>query len=54
MNVPPSIGMVVSSRKATYAELSTVIGLEGLCDLIEIISVDAHNQRIVDAQNRDK
>lgn len=47
MNVPPTIGMVVSSGKATYAELCTVIGLEGLYDLIEIIMVDAYNDQVM-------
>lgn len=47
MNVPPTIGMVVSSGKATLAELSSVYGLEDLYDLIEIISIDSHNQRIM-------
>jgi hypothetical protein len=37
---------VVSSRLATLAELDTVLGAEDLYMLLEIISVDAHNQRI--------
>lgn len=39
--------MVVSAGKATLAELSSVYGLEDLYDLIEIINVDAHNQRLL-------
>lgn len=39
--------MVVSSGKATLAELQSVYGLEDLEDLIEVILVDAHNQRII-------
>lgn len=39
--------MAVSSGKVTFAELSTIIGLEGLYDILEIITVNAHNQRIV-------
>jgi len=38
--------MVLSSGKATLAELSTVISLEGLHDLIEVVLVDAHNARL--------
>lgn len=38
--------MVVSHGKATLYELSTVYGLEDLQDLLEIILVDAHNQRV--------
>lgn len=46
MNVPPSIGIVISSGKATLAELDTILGAEDLYDLLEIIAVDAHNQRM--------
>lgn len=53
MNVPPTIGMVVSCGKATLAELSTTLGLEDLRDLLEIIAVDAHNARII-AKRRER
>lgn len=46
VNVPPLIGMVISCGKATLAELNTVLGLEDLHDLVEIIRVDAHNAHI--------
>lgn len=46
-NVPGSIGAVISSGKATLVELKTVLGLEDVYDLLEIISVDAHNRRIM-------
>lgn len=39
--------MVVSCDKATLAELQSVYGLEDLYDLIEIITVDARNARIM-------
>lgn len=47
MNVPPSVGMAVSSGKATMAELSTVLGIEDLHDILEVVIVDAHNDRIM-------
>jgi len=36
---------VVSSRLASLAELDTVLGYEDLYDLLEIVMVDAYNQR---------
>jgi hypothetical protein len=38
---------VISSGKATLHELDTVYGLEDLYEMIEIITVDAHNQRVL-------
>lgn len=54
MNVPPRIGMVVSARLATLAELSTVLCLEDLVDLIEIMTVDAHNDRVMAKRRSEK
>ncbi len=47
-NVPPPVGTVVSKGFATLHELSTVYGLQDLYDMLEIIAVDNHNQRIID------
>jgi hypothetical protein len=44
-NVPPAIGLVISARLATIVELDTVLGAEDLYMLLEIIAVDAHNER---------
>lgn len=38
---------MISSGKATLVELDTVLGQEDLYDLLEVISVDAHNRRIL-------
>ena len=46
VNVPQTIGVVVSSKMATLHELDTVLGLRDLHDLLEIQSIDAHNTRI--------
>lgn len=45
VNVPPTIGCVVSAGKATLAELDSVYGTEDLYDLLEIIMVDAYNKK---------
>jgi hypothetical protein len=37
---------VVSSRLATMHELQTIYGLEDLANFLEILAVDAHNQRL--------
>lgn len=44
-NVPQSIGVVVSSGKATLYELQTVYGTQDLYNFLEIIAIDLHNQR---------
>jgi hypothetical protein len=36
----------VTSKLATLHELETVYGIEGMYDLLEIVSVNAHNQRV--------
>lgn len=47
MNVPASIGTVVSKGLATLHELDTVYGTQDLYDMLEIIAVDAHNQNVM-------
>jgi len=44
--VPATIAAAVSSGKATLAELDSVYSLEMLFDLLEIIHVDAYNERL--------
>jgi hypothetical protein len=46
-NLPPLVGMVVSSRHATLHELQTVYGVQDVYNLAEMIIVDAHNKRAV-------
>lgn len=36
----------MTSGLATFVELSTVIGVKGLYDLLEIAAVNAHNDRV--------
>lgn len=55
MNVPPKIGMVLSRAPQLLPALCTTINLEGLEDLLEVMRVDAHNERvIVEAQARER
>lgn len=49
-NVPASIALVVSAGLATLQELDTVYGQEDLYDLVEIIAVDRHNQRLTNKE----
>lgn len=46
-NVPRSIGTVVSHRLATLHELQTVYGMSDVLDFLEIIAIDACNERRV-------
>lgn len=39
------IGALVSAKIATLTELQTVYGLEDAYDLLEVLTVDAHNRR---------
>jgi hypothetical protein len=48
--VPRTIATVVSSRHASLHELDTVYGLEDLWQLLEVITVDAHNANLTHAQ----
>jgi hypothetical protein len=43
--VPRIIGALISTNRATLAELQTVYGIEDAYDLLEILAVDNANQR---------
>jgi hypothetical protein len=45
--VPAAIGTIVSRGMATLHELDTVYGTQDLHDMLEIINVDSHNQRVM-------
>jgi hypothetical protein len=47
--VPPLIGTLISARLATLHELQTVYGLQDAHDMLEVISVDNHNHRVLSA-----
>jgi hypothetical protein len=44
LNVPPLIGTLVSGRMATLCELQTVYGIMDAYNLLEIFTVDRHNE----------
>lgn len=47
--MPRTIATVVSSGHATLHELDTVYGVEDLWMLLEVITVDGHNQSVINA-----
>lgn len=46
--------MLVSHDKSLLVPLSTVLSLEDMYDLIEIITIDAHNDQILAKRNKDR
>jgi hypothetical protein len=46
-NVPRVIGTIVSSGKATLHELQTVYGVADAYDMLEVVTVDLHNERVL-------
>lgn len=43
------IGVVVSADKATLAECDTILSVEDVYLLLEVIAIDAHNKRMARA-----
>ncbi len=54
MNVPRSIATVVGAGKATLQECQTAYSLGDVYLMIEMISVETHNQRVVDEWAKSK
>jgi hypothetical protein len=54
VNVPPLLGMVLSSCPALAGPLGTDLGLEDLHDIVEVRRVDAHNARVIRKAREDK
>jgi hypothetical protein len=50
INVPPTIGMLISKKVATLNELSTVYGVENMYDMLEIVMVDDHNTALANQE----
>lgn len=48
VNLPPMIGMIVSSGMATLHELQSVYGVRDCFDMAEVIGVDSHNRREIE------
>jgi hypothetical protein len=49
-NISRSIAIVTADGMATLDELDTVYGSQDLADMVEIISINAHNQRLLAPQ----
>lgn len=45
--MPGIFGTIVSRGMATFHELDTVYGTQDVYDMLEVIAVDLHNQRIL-------
>ena len=48
--MPRYIGAIVSAKLASLLELDTVLSTEDMFDLLEILAIDAHNQRVVNKE----
>lgn len=46
-NLPPMVGMVISTGKATLYELQSVYGVGDLFNICEVIAVDSYNRRVL-------
>lgn len=46
-NMPRVIGTLVSAKAATLFELQTVYSVEDAYNLLEIVNVDHHNERVI-------
>jgi len=51
-NIPPTIGVIVSTGKGTLHECDTVYSVEDVYLMLEVITVDAHNRRAADDWHR--
>ncbi|WP_019210812.1 hypothetical protein [Yersinia massiliensis] len=47
LNIPAPIATVISAGKASLHELDTVYGVADLWMMLEVITVDNHNARIM-------
>ena len=47
LNVPRSIGAVISGKMATLHECDTVYSAQDVYNMIEIMRIDAHNAKII-------
>ena len=44
--MPKLIGRVISSKLATLSELDTILGIEDVYDLLEVMAVDSYNKNL--------
>lgn len=48
MNVPPSIAAVLARDLSMAGPLSSTLSVEDLWDILEVMQVEAENQRLID------
>ena len=53
VNIPRALGTLISAGMATLHELDTVYGIEDVYMMLEVLSVDNHNRRMI-ARARDR
>ena len=53
-NVSPRIGFLLSHDPSLAGPLATVLGLEDMYDLIEVVLIDRHNDRLRAKRNREQ
>jgi len=46
-NVPQTIAAVISGKQATLIEMQTIYGIEDMWNLLEIITVKNHNEKVM-------
>lgn len=54
LNVSPRVGFLLSHDASLAGPLSTVLNLEDMYDLIEVVLVDRHNDRLRAKRNREQ
>lgn len=47
LNVRPVIGSLISTKMASLLELQAQYGVKDAYDMLEVLSVDSHNQRVM-------
>jgi hypothetical protein len=53
-NVSPRIGFLLSHDKSLAEPLGSTLSIQDMYDLIEVVLIDAHNDRIRDRRNRER
>jgi hypothetical protein len=53
-NVPRLVGTLISAKLATLHELQTVYGVADAYNMLEVLKVDLHNQRVSDRAQRNR
>lgn len=46
-NVPRTIAMAINAKVATLHEMQTIYGLEDVYDMLEVVSVNNHNEHVM-------